>query len=148
VKNDARKGTKQAFDRIELVPIGDENAAEIAFEAGELNFTYVPVSSIKRLRDSGTAGATLKEYPGLGYVWLGMNVDNEALKDIRVRQAVQYAINVNMVLKALSWEITVHRHLRFHSPTASVRSDAGQQREQHLFSTLSDFHRAGKVDGN
>jgi peptide/nickel transport system substrate-binding protein len=36
----------------------------------------------------------------MSYVWLGMNVDNAALADIRVRQAIQKAVDVDAVLEA------------------------------------------------
>ncbi len=99
VRNPDYKGGA-AFERIEILPIGDENAAEIAFDAGELDFTTVPVSSIERLRVKAPAGAKLAEFPSLYYVWLGMNVENPALQDIRIRQAIQYAIDLDMIMQA------------------------------------------------
>jgi peptide/nickel transport system substrate-binding protein len=36
----------------------------------------------------------------MSYVWLGMNVENPALQDIRVRQAIQKAVDVESVLEA------------------------------------------------
>ena len=40
------------------------------------------------------------ELPALDYYWLGMNVDHPNFRDIRVRRAVQYAVNVPEILDA------------------------------------------------
>jgi peptide/nickel transport system substrate-binding protein len=46
------------------------------------------------------AGSKIVEMPSLAYVWLGMNVDNPALKDIRVRRAIQKAVDVKATVEA------------------------------------------------
>lgn len=89
-----------AFPTIEVYPIVDEQAAEVGFLAGDLDITTVPVTSLLTLKENMPAGAVLVEHPSLKYVWMGINKDNEALGDIRVRRAIQYAINVNQILDA------------------------------------------------
>ncbi len=100
VRNPGWKGAAPAYDRIEFLPIGDENSAEIAFEAGELDFTGVPVSSIERLRGATPRGGILAEFPSLYYVWLGMNLDNPKLGNLKLRQAIQYAVDATMITQA------------------------------------------------
>ena len=93
-------GAKAAFDEIHILPIEDEKTAELAFEAGEIEYTWVAVSSISRYKKTPPKNGTLEVKPSLAYVWLGMNQDNEALKDQNVRRAVQHAIDVPTVLDA------------------------------------------------
>jgi len=100
VRNPDWSGPRTDFDEIQIFPIDDENTAQIAFEAGDIDFTRVSLSSLANLKASPPAGSTVAEYPSLYYVWVGMNLDNPALNDIRVRQAVQYAIDVPAIMEA------------------------------------------------
>jgi peptide/nickel transport system substrate-binding protein len=86
------------FDGFELITISDDKAAEIAFEAGELDFTLISPDSIAHYRENPVEGAKLLELPSINYSWIGMNVDNPKLEDVRVRQAIQYAIDVDQVM--------------------------------------------------
>ena len=100
VRNPDWKGPAPAFDTIEVLPIDDENTAEIAFEAGEIDFTRVSLGSVKRLRGAVPNGGTLLEYPSLYYVWVGMNLDHPKLANRKLRQAIQHAIDVPSILDA------------------------------------------------
>jgi peptide/nickel transport system substrate-binding protein len=93
-------GAAAGFEKIRILPIEDEKAAEIAFEAGELDFTAISVSSIPSYRTAPPPGVKLVEKPSLDYVWLGMNTAAPPFDDLRVRQAVQRAVDVDQVLEA------------------------------------------------
>jgi peptide/nickel transport system substrate-binding protein len=99
-RNPDWKGDAPAWDTIEILPIDDENTAEIAFEAGELDFTRVSLGSVGRYRDGVPNGGQLQEYPSLYYVWLGMNLDHPKLQNQKLRQAIQHAIDVPTILEA------------------------------------------------
>ena len=43
-----------AFDEIQIFHIDDEKAAEIAYEAGEVDFTRVSLASLERVESSNT----------------------------------------------------------------------------------------------
>ena len=100
VRNPDWNGPAPAFDEIQIFPIDDEKTSEIAFEAGELDFTTLSLSSLPQLKEKLPAHAKLTEHPSLSYVWLGMNVENPALSDIRVREAIKKAVDVDAVLEA------------------------------------------------
>ncbi|MGH6944040.1 MAG: ABC transporter substrate-binding protein, partial [Geminicoccaceae bacterium] len=100
VRNPDWNGEPGGFDEIQILPIDDEKAAEIAFEAGELDYTAVSVSSIPTYRESPPPHAMLVRKPSLAYVWLGMNTAAPPFDDIRVRHAVQRAVDVDAVLEA------------------------------------------------
>ena len=99
-RNPDHDGDAPAFAEVHIFPIDDEKTAEIAFEAGELDYTTLSLSSLPELKADMPADAKLIERPSLAYVWLGMNVENPALADIRVRQAIQKAVDVDAVLEA------------------------------------------------
>ncbi|MEY8839662.1 ABC transporter substrate-binding protein, partial [Cribrihabitans sp. XS_ASV171] len=88
------------FEEIHIIPIEDPATAERGFEAGDLDYTWTSVSSLPRLKDNPPAGSVVLEKPSLAYVWMGMNKDNEALKDIRIRRALQHAIDRQTVVDA------------------------------------------------
>lgn len=99
-RNPDWKGEASAWETIEVYPIDDENTAEIAFEAGELDFTRVSLGSVERYRGGVPNGGKLLEYPSLYYVWLGMNLDHPKLQNLQLRRAIQHAIDVPMLLEA------------------------------------------------
>lgn len=99
-RNELWIGEPAAFDEIHILAIDDEKSAEIGYEAGDLDFTRISMSSIGNYVSSPQPNSTLVTKPSLYYVWLGMNVENTILKDIRVRKAVQYAVDVDLVLEA------------------------------------------------
>jgi len=100
VRNPGFYGPAPDFEEVHVYPIEDEKTAEIAFEAGELDYTTISLSSLPELKASMPAGARIVERPSMAYVWLGMNVENPALQDLKVRQAIQKAVDVEAVLEA------------------------------------------------
>ncbi|MEO1473298.1 MAG: ABC transporter substrate-binding protein [Pseudomonadota bacterium] len=88
------------YDEIHIIPIEDPATAERGFEAGDLDYTWTSVSSLPRLKESPPAGSIVLEKPSLAYVWLGMNRDNPALQDVRIRRALQHAIDREIVVDA------------------------------------------------
>jgi peptide/nickel transport system substrate-binding protein len=91
-------GPKPVFEEIQAIPILDVNAAEIAYEAGQIDVTHVPMTSVPRLRGKLPANSTLDARPGLTYWWLGMQIESGVFSDVRVRKAVQLAVDVKTVL--------------------------------------------------
>lgn len=99
-RNPNWKGKAPAWETIEIYPIDDENTAEIAFEAGEIDFTRVSLGSVERYRARVPNGGSLIESPSLYYVWLGMNLDHPKLQNPKLRKAIQHAIDVPTILQA------------------------------------------------
>ncbi len=99
-RNDRWSGPAPDFDEIVFYPVPDDKTAELAFEAGEFDFCKASVSSVPRYREEPLEGAVMIEVPALDYYWLGLNVAHPNFQDIRVRQAVQYAVNVPEILDA------------------------------------------------
>jgi peptide/nickel transport system substrate-binding protein len=99
-RNEAWTGEEPAFNEVRLHPIADPQAGEIAFEAGDIDYTQPSVASLERYRVNPPADSTVEEYPALFYAWVGMNMEHPKLQDKRVRQAVQNAINVPLIIEA------------------------------------------------
>ncbi|MER9714450.1 ABC transporter substrate-binding protein [Mesorhizobium sp. M0174] len=99
-RNPDWSGPKPGFDEIRIVPIGDDKAAERAYQAGDIDFTQVSLDSLAKFKSAPPAETKLEEHSSLFYWWIGMNMDHPKLKDINVRKAIQWAINVPQVLDA------------------------------------------------
>lgn len=99
-RNELWKGPKPDFDEIHFFPIEDEKTAEIGFEAGDIDFTRISVSSLQKFKDNPPANSTVVNLPSLYYAWMGLNKDNPKLQDIRVRKAVQMAVDIPSILEA------------------------------------------------
>lgn len=99
-RNDLWSGARPDFDEIVFHPVPDDKTAELAFEAGEFDLCKASISSVPRYRAEPPEDSVMIELPALDYYWLGMNVDHPNFQDIRVRQAVQYAVNVPEILDA------------------------------------------------
>jgi peptide/nickel transport system substrate-binding protein len=97
-RNPDWKGAAPDFSTLRLMIIEDDKAAELAFDAREIDFTRVSIDSIPRYREAAPAGGTLLERPGTSYAWLSINTEHPKLKDLRVRQAIQYAIDLDAIM--------------------------------------------------
>ncbi|MGH6933103.1 MAG: ABC transporter substrate-binding protein [Dongiaceae bacterium] len=93
-------GTKPDFAEVHIVNIEDDKAAELAFEAGEVDITHVTPPTAKRYRESMPPDSTLIQLPGPLATWMGMNTEHEKLKDVRVRRAIQRAVDVDSIIEA------------------------------------------------
>lgn len=93
-------GDAAHFDEIVMIPINDENAAEIAFAAGEIDFTLTTFGNKSALQNNLPEGGVIKDLSTINPYWLGMNMEDPALTDIRVRKAIQLAIDVPAILEA------------------------------------------------
>ncbi|HEY7687538.1 MAG TPA: ABC transporter substrate-binding protein, partial [Dongiaceae bacterium] len=93
-------GPRPAFERIDILPIEDEKAAELAYDANELDLTVVSIDSLPRIRQAMPERTALAMRPGTFWTWVGMNTEHPKLQDIRVRQAIQRAIDVQGAVDA------------------------------------------------
>jgi peptide/nickel transport system substrate-binding protein len=137
-RNPDWKGEAPAWDTIEILPIDDENTAEIAFEAGELDFTRVSLGSVARYREGVPNGGTLLEYPSLYYAWLGMNLDHPKLQNQKLRQAIQHAIDVPMIMEAAYFGAAV-------PSTGIIAPGLAGNRAQSLVPPQANFEKAAQL---
>jgi peptide/nickel transport system substrate-binding protein len=91
-------GTQPYYDEIDLIPVADDKAAEVALQAGELDFSSI--SSVSEDKFKADSNFTVEVAPATSYKWIGMNVESPKLTDINVRQAIRYGIDVPSILAA------------------------------------------------
>jgi len=99
-KNPLWDGPEAAFSEIHIYAMSDGKAAEMAFEAGQLDCAEISVESVEPFKENMPPGSAIEIHPSGRSFWLGMNQANPALKDIRVRKAIQYAVDVEAVVEA------------------------------------------------
>ncbi len=97
-RNPDYSGTPPYYDEIHFIPIEDDKAAEVALEAGELDWSRISVDSFDRFANN--AQFKVLKQPALRYRWIGMNVEHPKLQDVNVRQAIRYGIDVPSILQA------------------------------------------------
>ena len=100
-RNPQWNGRRPDFDEVHMIQIDDDKAAELGFEAGEIDFTKVSLSSIPHIQANPPANAIVDPRPLVGGEWIGMNVEHPPFDDLRVRRAVQLAVDVELVLDAV-----------------------------------------------
>jgi peptide/nickel transport system substrate-binding protein len=118
-------GEAPAVDRIEVINIEDEKAAELAYEAGEIDLTEISLDSVLRYQEELADDSNLLMLPGLRYAWIGMNTEHPKLQDIRVRKAIQRAIDVDTILEGAYSGITPKGHGIVPPGLPGARSESG-----------------------
>ncbi len=91
-------GAQPYYDEIDLVPVDDDKAAEVALQAGELDFSSISLSSTDKFQSDENFAVSV--IPSTAYNWIGMNVESPKLKDVNVREAIRYGIDVPSILAA------------------------------------------------
>ena len=79
--------------------IPNENTALIALRKGELDLASIPIREVKRLKNDPKI--KIYTYYPLSYSYLGFNLKNTQLKNLKLRQAFAYAIDRNALVKAV-----------------------------------------------
>lgn len=88
------------FAELHIYAMTDDKAAEMAYQAGQLDLALISVESVDPFEKDTPPESTVLVLPSGRNFWLGMNQENPALADIRVRRAIQYAIDVEAVVQA------------------------------------------------
>jgi peptide/nickel transport system substrate-binding protein len=99
-RNELWMGTRPYYDEIHLFAI-NMNEGQTAFDAGDLDMARLNSSAIDVAKATAGKTANVSVRRGLDYHWLGLNVENPKLADIRVRRAIQHAVNVTEVTRAV-----------------------------------------------
>ena len=107
VANPDWNGPKPAFSKVEYFIVTDDQAALLAYEANSFDYTRVAMTSAKQVKANPPKGSKLIETQSTRYAWLTINMNADALKDIRVRQAIQYAYDGDAVVQGAYDGLTV-----------------------------------------
>lgn len=97
VRNDDYWGEKAKVARVIIRTISDPKARTQALESGEIDgYDLVGPADLQPLKDKGFQ---IQNRPAFNILYLGINQKNKALQDVRVRQAINHAIDKAAVLK-------------------------------------------------
>ena len=92
------------LDKIVMRIIKDGSARTIAMENGEVHLSAFEANArdINRMIKNENLVATPEGYAAIGpLAWVAFNTKREPVSDVRVRQAIAYAIDRNFILKAI-----------------------------------------------
>ena len=145
-RHDGWPGKKPYFDVIEVYPIEDEKAAEIAYEAGDLDMTMIAISSVPQFEANLPPNTNMMVRPPLQYEWIGMNVDHPPFDDERVRRAIQLAINVDEIIAAAFFGVA-ERATGIIAPGLIGHRDSNIHNEPDLEKARALLAEAGLADG-
>ncbi len=137
-RNPDFSGEAADFERVDLIVVVDDSAAEIAKEAGDVDFTSIGAGSVQRLRDNPPADAQMTLHPALFYHWIGLNVQNPKCEDIRVRQAIMHAIDVPSIMQAAFFDVA-------EPSTGIIAPGLIGHRPEGLIPPQADFARAREL---
>ena len=89
-------GEKPKIKQLTFMPIIEDSTCEIALKTGEIDIGRVSLINIKAFEKN----RKLKVYnkPGLKYWWLGFTVNKPPFDNLKLRQAVRYAVDVDKIL--------------------------------------------------
>lgn len=90
-------GEDPYWDEIHFIVITDDHSAEMALRAGEIDFGKVSPLSVELIKADEQFKVT--DNMDLDYKWIGINVKNPKLEDVRVRKAIRYAVNIPEILE-------------------------------------------------
>lgn len=113
-------GEKAKTQTVIIRTISDAKARTQELQAGNIDgYDLVGPADIQPLKD---AGFQIVNRPAFNILYLGMNQKNKALSDVRVRQAITYAIDRTAVVKSSLPEGSVPA-IEFMPPTVAGYND-------------------------
>jgi ABC-type transport system substrate-binding protein len=88
------------FDRIILRNVPDPTTRVAMIQSGQAQVAEaIPPENVNELRS--VPGVTVTTMPALRTFGMGINMNRPILQDVRVRQALNYAVNKELIVKAL-----------------------------------------------
>lgn len=114
------------LDRIVARIIPDSSARAIALQNGELQMATFEAEPtvVSRLAKADGLNVSKDGYGGIGPIdWLAMNTTKGPLQDVKVRQAIAYAIDKNFILNAIMRGTAVEARTGIHPDSPLYNPD-------------------------
>ncbi|MDB4905891.1 MAG: ABC-type transporter, periplasmic subunit [Gemmatimonadetes bacterium] len=100
-RNDAYWGGHPTADSLRARIIAEPSTAVAEFESGSVDVLQIPAGETSTWTEDENRTPLLSSVPALQLVYIGINTTRGPLQDVRVRQAINYAIDANAILKTL-----------------------------------------------
>ncbi len=97
-RNPAWTGAPSGFEEVTVRYVPDPRTTELGLRGTDIDFAALPPQIAEPLKK--LPALTVNAQPGIANVWMGMNVEHPPFSDIRVRQAIQLALDVDQMLLA------------------------------------------------
>ena len=105
-KKDAKGNQLPFVDEVVMRPILDDTVRYTSLRAGDLDWVWtVPFEQAQPIKTKPPKGVTPSFKPGARWFYLNLNLNKGPLKDIRVRQAIAYAIDKQSLMDGITWGI-------------------------------------------
>src|SRR5215813_13298753 len=99
-RNDAYWGGRPQLDRVVVKTVREDQARVLMLESGGADLIVnIPTEEIPRLRKD--ARFTIESSPTARALFIAINVKKKPFDDVRVRQALNYAVNRDAIVKEL-----------------------------------------------
>ena len=92
-------GVLPKIEKLIFIPITEVSTVEMALQTGELDTGWISLKSIKKFQENPDVDVCLK--PGLKYWWIGFTVNVPPFDNLKAREAVRYALDVDELLEAV-----------------------------------------------
>jgi peptide/nickel transport system substrate-binding protein len=77
--------------------IAEKKTSFLSFQANELDFTAFEADQLDTAKT--VANSKVIDIPGIDFTWIGMNVEKGDLADVKVRQAIRWAVDVEAIIQ-------------------------------------------------
>lgn len=93
-------GPAPYFRMVAFLMISDPSARRLQLERGDIDIAEaLPLDQIERIKS--VPGIRVEEYPSLSVTYLYLNNQRSPLNDVRVRQAISYAVNYSALIQGV-----------------------------------------------
>jgi len=99
VRNDTYFGRKPLLAKIYFKIISEANVRLIALRKGEIDYATVPPKDFEKIKAENKVNVFV--YDQLAYTYLGYNYRKPPFSDVRVRQAIAYAVDKRWLIKSI-----------------------------------------------
>jgi peptide/nickel transport system substrate-binding protein/oligopeptide transport system substrate-binding protein len=101
VRNTAYHGDVPKEDSLEARIIPEPSTAVAEFESGNIDIVSVPAQETRDWELNDETRPLLQSAPSLRLIYVALNTTHGPLRDARVRQAINYAVDTHMLLTRL-----------------------------------------------
>lgn len=100
-RNASYHGGAPLADSLEARIIPEMSTAEAEFEGGNVDVMWLPEQSTPAWEENDETRGLLQSAPSLRLIYAAMNTTHGPLRDVRVRRAINYAIDTRVILRRL-----------------------------------------------